>query len=262
MVFTHHEGSTPSLGTNTKTVMSRERIYNIALSLVLIAMLLFVGYKGYSLLQNFLYAPKAEEEGHAEGTENLDLISLGKSLFDTQGCLACHSLNLAGGVLAPALDNVGLLRDEQWLKEKLIDPKKEVPGTFMPSFAYLSKMEIDALVAYMKSLGGELRTPEAVNLSPPERFTLEQVERGKELFQTQGCIACHTIGDQGGVIGPDLTREAQRKRTDEWQLQHLKDPLSVYVIGPTQNIAWPMPPYVHLPEEDLKALVAFLQSLK
>ncbi len=242
--------------------MNRDRIYNIALSLVLILTLLFVGYKGYSLFQSLFYAPKSEGEGHAKGTEDDDLVALGKSLFDTQGCLACHSLNLAGGVLAPALENVGLRRDEGWLKEHFIEPQKLVPGTFMPSFAHLSEREIDALVAYMKSLGSEPRTPEAVNLSPPERFTLEQVERGKELFQTQGCVACHTVGDTGGAIGPDLTREAQRKRSDEWQLQHLKDPLSVYVIGPTQGTAWPMPPFAHLSEEDLKALVAFLQSLK
>jgi len=241
--------------------MTKERIYNIALSLVLILTLLFVGYKGYSLFQSFFYAPKSEEN-HSKGTGNDDLVALGKSLFNTQGCLACHSLNLAGGVLAPALENVGLRRDEQWLKENFIEPHKLVPGTFMPSFAHLSQRERNALVAYMRSLGSEPKTPEAVNLSPPERFTRAQVERGKELFQTQGCIACHTVGDQGGTFGPDLTHEAQRRRSDEWQLQHLKDPLSVYVIGPTKDIPWPMPPFAHLPEEDLKALVAFLQSLK
>ena len=91
---------------------------------------------------------------------------------------------------------------------------------------------------------------------------MAQVERGKELFQTQGCVACHTVGDQGGAIGPDLTHEAQRKRSDEWHLRHLIDPLSVYVIGATKNITWPMPGFAHLPQEDLKALVAFLQSLK
>lgn len=160
--------------------MNREGTYNIALSLALILMLLFVGYKAYSLIQSFFYTPQSEGEGHAKGTENDDLIALGKSSFNTQGCLACHSLNYAGGVLGPALDNVGLRRDKGWLKEHFIEPHKLVPATFMPSFAHLSEREVDALVAYMESLGSE--PPEAVNLSPPERFTMAQVERGKELF--------------------------------------------------------------------------------
>jgi putative heme-binding domain-containing protein len=39
--------------------------------------------------------------------------------------------------------------------------------------------------------------------------------RGKQIYATAQCIACHRYGDQGGAIGPDLTAVAARfKRQD------------------------------------------------
>ena len=132
----------------------------------------------------------------------------------------------------------------------------------MNSFAYLPPEELDALVAYMKTFNAQ-REPadEEPNIVIPERFTQDQVERGKTLFTSQGCVGCHTIGKTGGPIGPNLTRAGTHGRTDEWQIRHLQDPLSVYVIGPTDGIPWPMPRYNNLSEEDLQALVAYVQSL-
>ena len=41
-------------------------------------------------------------------------------------------------------------------------------------------------------------------------------QAGRELFQTQGCTACHRIGASGGNIGPDLSGEGFKGRSAEW----------------------------------------------
>jgi cbb3-type cytochrome oxidase cytochrome c subunit len=54
-------------------------------------------------------------------------------------------------------------------------------------------------------------------------------------------------------MGPDLTTEGTRGRTDDWLIGHFKDPAS-YVRGSV------MPPFKNLTDEQLQALTLFLQK--
>lgn len=252
--------------------MTRERWGNFVLALCVVATLAALASKGLALLESFSYTPEtASAPTHSKLSsplQDLSPVERGQLVFQGAGCLSCHFARSSPGgpevgfPVGPSLSNAGVRRDEKWLREHYIDPHKLVPGTGMNSFAYLSKEELDALVAYVKTFNAQHEPKEEPNIVITERFTKEQVERGKALFASQGCAGCHIVGKTGGPIGPNLTREGLRHRTDEWQLKHLKDPLSVYVIGPTEGIAWPMPKYDKLSEEDLKALVAYLQSLR
>ena len=250
--------------------MTRERWNNLILLLFLLVGLGVFAAKGIALLESFWYTPvaSAEKEHIASPLTKLDLLERGKLVFQSAGCTSCHVARvepggpLVGFPVGPSLSNSGMRRDERWLREHYIDPQKLVPGSKMNSFAYLSPDELDALVAYVKTFTPQREPAEEPNIVIPERFTQAQVERGKELFASQGCVGCHTIGKTGGPIGPNLTRAGAHGRTDVWQIQHLKDPLSVYVLGPTDNIPWPMPRFHHLSDEDLQALVAYLQSLR
>ena len=251
--------------------MRRERWNDLILVIFLLVGLGVFAAKGVALLEGFWYTPSAastEKEHAASPLARLDPVERGKLVFQSGGCTSCHLARLEpGGPLVgfpvgPSLSNVGMRRDERWLREHYIDPHKLIPGSKMNSYAYLPREELDALVAYVKTFTPAHEPSEEPTLLIPERFTQEQVERGKALFTSQGCVGCHTIGKSGGPIGPNLTKAGTFGRTDEWQLQHLKDPLSVYVIGPTDGIPWPMPRYGHLSDEDLTALVAYLQSLR
>lgn len=250
--------------------MTRERWNDLILAAFLVIGLGVLAVKGIALLESFWYAPaaSAQREQMASPLAQLDLLERGKLVFQSAGCTSCHLARLepagplVGFPVGPSLSNVGMRRDEKWLREHYINPQKLVPGSMMNSFAYLSSDELDALVAYIKTFTPQREPTEEPNLVVPERFTQAQVEQGKALFISQGCIGCHTIGKSGGPIGPNLTKAGAHGRTDEWQIQHLKDPLSVYVLGPTEKIAWPMPRFNNLSEEDLRALVAYLQSLR
>ncbi len=251
--------------------MRRERWYNFFLVVFLLVGLGVFAFKTMALLQSFWYAPvaSAQKQEPTSPLAQLNRVERGKLVFQAGGCTSCHLARLEpGGPLVgfpvgPSLSNVGMRRDDKWLREHYIDPQKLVPGSKMNSFAYLPSDELDALVAYVKQTFTPQHDPvEEPTLVIPERFTPEQVERGKALFTSQGCMGCHIIGRSGGPIGPNLTHAGAHGRTDEWQLQHLKDPLSVYVIGPTDGIPWPMPRFNALSDEDLHALVAYLQSLR
>lgn len=53
----------------------------------------------------------------------------------------------------------------------------------------------------------------------------ELAERGEELFQTRGCVACHTVG-QGKRVGPDL-RGVTERRDFEWMYHMVTNPDSM-----------------------------------
>ena len=46
------------------------------------------------------------------------------------GCLECHALGIDGGRLGPSLSDVGSRRGPAYLREKLLDPGKDVPEQF------------------------------------------------------------------------------------------------------------------------------------
>ncbi len=201
------------------------------------------------------------------------IIALGEKVFNNAGCQACHQIGLVGNNIGPSLSNVAQRFQGEQLLKKLNEPQTLVANTVMPSYANLSHDQQEALVAYLGTFNGEregLETgvgevPEDIlaNAAPINPDTA-LIERGLGVFNNNGCSACHAIaGVDGavGVIGPDLTREGLRGRTDEWQKEHLISSLTVYTNGDPSG-AKLMPNYDRLSDGDLDALVAYLQSLR
>jgi mono/diheme cytochrome c family protein len=81
------------------------------------------------------------------------------------------------------------------------------------------------------------------------------VAQGENLFQTYRCQGCHAMNGVGAHAGPDLSHEARRHADLVWQVAHLKDPQKVHPGSA-------MPSQADLPEEDLKALAAYLATRK
>jgi len=79
------------------------------------------------------------------------------------------------------------------------------------------------------------------------------IHEGEILFRQEHCVGCHQLNAEGGRVGPDLTKQAARKRTDGWMIGHLKNP-SGFVQGSI------MPAANNLNDDQLRSLVAFLQS--
>jgi mono/diheme cytochrome c family protein len=115
-------------------------------------------------------------------------------------------LNGQGGSVGPALDEVGLRRNRDWLAAHFRDPKKVTPGTKMPNFNLLDG-EVEALVAYMSSLGGGSFSAQA-----------------PRLFE-ENCATCHKFHGVGEDIGPDLSHIGQGRDADY---------IAAYIKNPTQ----------------------------
>ena len=81
------------------------------------------------------------------------------------------------------------------------------------------------------------------------------VALGKDVYAEARCRNCHRIDGQGRTSGPDLTHVGKRLPDIEWHIKHLKNPQSV---RPDST----MPSYEKLSEEKLRALSAYMASLK
>ncbi len=83
-----------------------------------------------------------------------------------------------------------------------------------------------------------------------------QIAAGKKVYDSNGCKACHKIGEAGGSSAPDLTKVgADPKHTAKWLQTQVNSPK-------TNNPNSTMPPYPQIKGKDIKALVAYLGSLK
>lgn len=101
--------------------------------------------------------------------------------------------------------------------------------------------------------------------APAPRPDEPLVTRGQEVFDANGCGACHTIRGTPaeGKIGPDLTHVGGRVSLGAGILAN--EPADfVRWIAHTQAVkpAVLMPAFGMLPPEDLDALVAYLESLQ
>ncbi len=121
-------------------------------------------------------------------------ISHGRALFRTN-CAFCHGLTAEGG-RGPNLVSAPLHHGES--DEDLRNTIRQgVPGTTMPSFENFSDDEVRSLVDYLRS----------VSRATVKRTTvLGDPQTGRQIYTKSGCPACHRIGREGSVFGPDLSR--------------------------------------------------------
>lgn len=159
-------------------------------------------------------------------------IEAGRRIFSGSCSMGyCHGLNGAGGG-GPKL--TGRKFSVNYLTKVITEG---VPDTTMPAFKNYSKEQLASLIAYVQSLATTSATesteapvaqehfptpgrktdakPEVAvaakpaNISKEDRELMGDAAAGRELFfdagVTTNCRVCHTVGDWGGRVGPDLT---------------------------------------------------------
>ena len=102
-------------------------------------------------------------------------------------------------------------------------------------------------MAYLSVLGALAGSPTEIELA-----TSPQLEEGKEITASAGCLGCHKIGENGNTLGPDLTEVGDRLGPDA---------IARTLVNPTS----PMPAYTQLEQdqpEQFDKLVEYLASLK
>jgi cytochrome c2 len=169
------------------------------------------------------YKPAAKSEQSEKGSR----------LFQDLNCMACHSIHNVGGDFAPALDGVGSRRSESFMLAHLSNAPEaqqqyqSMRGTPISEgfpHARFSPETAKLLIAYLQTLpeppGGFVVMPHTVRLPAeplpehksfiPAKPTAASAE-GETMFNKFGCVACHSIGDVGGWVGPKLDGVGARR---------------------------------------------------
>lgn len=148
--------------------------------------------------------------------------NLGKDLFVSQGCYACHRIegNYRGGV-GPELTMEG--NSYPWfIKESIVWPQADLKTSTMPNFK-LDHEELEGLVTYLLAQKGRPESVSEVEWKKKivlweggERTALEQavpptkirdVSYGMTVFATEGCAACHRLKGFESNTGFDPKQE-------------------------------------------------------
>ncbi len=113
-----------------------------------------------------------------------------------------------------------------------------------------------AIIAFAAVVGGVIYLK-----PPPVRFAYVETPhtiQGESVYRREGCLSCHEIFGNGASYGPSLDGVGS-KRDSEWLRRYLKAPWPGVSAKPYRLR---MPPYDHLEQDDLKALIAYLSALK
>ena len=222
-----------------------------------------------------------------EGIKLSELASKGEKLF-LHYCAHCHGISGSGdGFNAEYMDkDTAELSDHDFIAKKSNEQLFRViklggagvkKSSFMPVFGKtLSEVQIWQLIAYIRFLAEDnshsvtvpsgasplLPSPPPINFEMISRFSLwfskygqdqDVIALGEKLFfKKKSCFACHQLDEEGGRVGPDLSR-AGFLYSPEWLFAWIRDP---QFIKPNTRM-----PNIGLVEEEDQAISAFLSSL-
>lgn len=100
---------------------------------------------------------------------------------------------------------------------------------------------------------------------PAEAPATPLAARGRETFLSSGCGACHAVRGTpaDGQVGPDLTHVGGRRTVPAGRLAAGRTDLHRWIAEPRSiKPGARMPAFGMLPEEDLRAMAAYLEGLR
>jgi cytochrome c551/c552 len=153
---------------------------------------------------------ETNEEANRMNTEAVDL-RVANSKLDgrlQQLDFQSHSLMQDMKKIGPNLKDVRLKLNKNWIPIWLKKPTDFRPTTKMPNFRFTDH-QIQAISAFIWQSG---------LTDPLPKHKPGNAAHGKELFETRGCLACHSIGEgdqmQGGTFAANLTRVGEKANYD------------------------------------------------
>jgi mono/diheme cytochrome c family protein len=191
---------------------------------------------------------------------NEKVISEGRQIFG-QGCAFCHGVfgrgdsRVGQSMYPPAMDLTSP-HASSWTDAELFwIIQNGIQFTGMPAWKeQIGEEDTWKLIHFVRSLAKSAAEPEQQALLMKEAAKpVDPIAYGRLLYRQEGCFMCHQLDGSGGKLGPDLSVEATRNRSDAWLMGHFREP-ATYTKGSI------MPSFKNLTEDQLQALVVFLQS--
>jgi mono/diheme cytochrome c family protein len=200
-------------------------------------------------------------------------VDAGELLLAELNCVACHNAtapvkNRLASKRPPTLGEGGIRITPQYLRDFLANPHGDKPGTTMPDLMHgLSAAEkseaVEALTHFLTSVM-------PASAAPAQAGDLVVVQRGRQLFHSVGCVACHAPQESAAAVtgksdaapgnGADL--EALRLVSVPLGNQAKKTTLSElakFLMNPLKVRPSGRMPSFNLNQADATAIAAYLQ---
>ncbi len=210
------------------------------------------------------YAEASCEECHGV-QQHIDFapkLDLGRRLLVVRGCIGCHKIKQLENLpkAGPPLIRVKGKLTRAFVTKWIWNPRSFDIYARMPSFFNQSnnsgpkslpktKAELVSIVYYLFH--------NSKNYAPPQKYPgYGNIAKGKKLFHTIGCLACHGIADAMPYhpeFAPDLSDEGS-KVTASWIYSWIRDPQN---YDPTTRM-----PNMRLSKRQAANITAYLMSLK
>ena len=191
-----------------------------------------------------------------------DRVVAGKKVFERHNCNDCHTILGFGAYYAPDLTRVVQRVGEDGIRFRVKNPERAFANSWrkMPQ-QNLTDAEITDLIAFFTWVG------EVNNNDWPPQDSRKRISRGEQMmvasvgvspgaavFQTKGCMNCHSLHGTGGTFGPNMDQVGRRKTLEE---------IKQYVRNPKEaNPKAMMPPQKELSDRELEEVAKFLSSMK
>ncbi|MCA9512484.1 MAG: c-type cytochrome [Myxococcota bacterium] len=181
----------------------------------------------------------------------------GKTIWEANNCMGCHTILGEGAYYAPELTRVVERRGEEWIRLFLRDPEAMYPGRRRMARYGFGEEEITDVIAFLGWIG-EIDTngfPPEPDLRPATALAArsDAPASARPAYFDRVCIACHSLGGQGGVVGPALDGVASRM-----------DPATLdrWLANPQAVKPGTAMPDLRLPDDVRRELVAWLSGLE
>jgi cytochrome c oxidase subunit II len=111
---------------------------------------------------------------------------------------------------------------------------------------------------------GEFERWVAGHAAPPREPASEEAAQGQVLFQRLPCAGCHTVRgtEARGKVGPDLTDFGSRATIGAETVKNTPDNLARWVRRAQSVKPGALMPDLTLSDDDVRAIVAYLESLR
>ncbi|MCI3948942.1 MAG: menaquinol--cytochrome c reductase [Acidimicrobiales bacterium] len=213
--------------------------------LVVLPLLLAAAFGTAVLLQGRAGAADDDPLGYVVDREALDdpeVIQRGQELFAVR-CVSCHDQDGSGiEGLGPDVRGQGAAGGHYWLTSGRMPAEEGLPAQSERKESPFTDEEIEALVAYVASLG---EGPEIPTVDPDAG----DLARGGEIFRLN-CAACHQAALAGGALSYGRNAPTLEPVTAVQIAEALE-------LGPGQ-----MPVFDYFTEEEVDSLIAYVRDLQ
>ncbi len=191
-----------------------------------------------------------------------DRVVAGKAAFQKYNCNDCHTILGFGAYYAPDLTRVVQRIGEDGIRYRVKNPEQAFANSWrkMPN-VHATGAEVEDMITFFKWVN------EVNNNDWPPQDSKKRLSRGEQamvasagispgaaVFQTKGCMNCHSLHGTGGTFGPALDIIGRTLSME--QIEHyVQNPKSV-------NPKAMMPPQKELSQRELEEVAKFLSSLK